>query len=309
VPTSILIVEDEDDIAQLLAMNLEVEGYDCTIARRGDDALDVALATRPDLVVLDLMLPGLDGVEVCRQLRKDPRTATSGIIMLTARSLPRDRIAGLEAGADDYVDKPFDVEELLARVQSTLRRSRQLRATSPLTGLPGNFEIEARIAARIADDDEFALLHIDLDNFKAYNDHYGFLRGDQAIMATSQAILRATREVAGNGTFVGHVGGDDFIVVCEPEQAEPLAACIVDHVDRIVPELYDDAAATAGKIEVVDRVGNARYHPLLTVSIGAATTAVRRFESAIEAAAVAVEVKRAAKAAPGSVWRIDRRRA
>jgi diguanylate cyclase (GGDEF)-like protein len=307
-PASILIVEDEDDIAQLLAMNLQTEGYDTAIASRGDDALDLALAGRPDLVVLDLMLPGLNGVEVCRQLRKDPRTATTGIIMLTARALPADRVAGLEAGADDYVDKPFDLDELLARVRSTLRRSRQLRATSPLTGLPGNFEIEARLEARIADGTDFALLHVDLDNFKAYNDRYGFLRGDQAIVMTAQAVLRATREMDGPTPFVGHVGGDDFIVLCTPEQVEAIATCIIQHVDGVVPGLYDQDDLAAGRIELVDRTGAVQQHPLLTVSIGVASSAVRPFGSAVEAAAVAVEVKRAAKAAPGSSWRIDRRR-
>ena len=166
---SILIVDDEPDISALVAVNLEAEGYECHIAARGDDALDLALQLRPDLVILDLMLPGVDGVEVCRLLRKDPRTATAGIIMLTARSLHSGRLAGLEAGADDYIDKPFDVDELVARVHASLRRARQLRATSPLTGLPGNFEIEARLDAKLADGADFALLHVDLDGFKAYN--------------------------------------------------------------------------------------------------------------------------------------------
>ena len=168
---TILIVDDEVDIAHLVAMNLADEGYETHLAHRGDDAVDLALQLRPDLIVLDLMLPGVDGVEVCRQLRKDPRTTSTSIIMLTARTLPRDRIAGLEAGADDYVDKPFDVDELLARVTGRLRRARQLRQTSPLTGLPGNFEIEQRLEALIADQQPFALLHADLDGFKAYNDH------------------------------------------------------------------------------------------------------------------------------------------
>ena len=128
---TILVVDDEKDIANLVAMNLADEGYETHLAHRGDDAMDMALKLRPDLIVLDLMLPGVDGVEVCRQLRKDPRTTTTSIIMLTARNLPSDRIAGLEAGADDYVDKPFDVEELVARVQGRLRRARQLRQSSP----------------------------------------------------------------------------------------------------------------------------------------------------------------------------------
>src|SRR4051812_45997475 len=207
---SILIVDDEPDIGALLAVNLEAEGYDCHLATRGDDALSIALELRPDLVVLDLMLPGVDGVEVCRQLRKDPRTVTTGIIMLTAKSLPSDRLAGLDAGADDYVDKPFDVDELVARVHASMRRSRQLRSTSPLTGLPGNFQIESRLDAMLAEGQRFALLHVDLDGFKAYNDHYGFVRGDRAIVLTARVIQQACEKAADDDAFIGHIGGDDF---------------------------------------------------------------------------------------------------
>ena len=246
---------------------------------------------------------------MCRRLRKDPRTASVGIIMLTARNLPEDRVAGLEAGADDYVDKPFDIDELNARVRTSLRRARQLRATSPLTGLPGNFEIERRIDERLVDDRPFALLHIDLDDFKAYNDHYGFLRGDRAIYLTSEIISGAAAEVGDTETFVGHIGGDDFAVLCDPEVAEPLAAEIVRRFDDHVPLLYDPDDRARGGITVIDRMGTSHDHPFLTLSVGVASTDVRPFHTAAEAAAVAVEMKRFAKGVPGSVWRIDRRRA
>jgi diguanylate cyclase (GGDEF)-like protein len=290
---SILIVDDEPDIRALVSLNLEAEGYECHEASRGEDALELALRLRPDLVILDLMLPGLDGVEVCRQLRKDPRTSSTEIIMLTARSLPSDRVAGLEAGADDYVDKPFDVEELVARVQTSLRRARQLRATSPLTGLPGNFEIEARLDARLADGVDFALLHLDLDGFKAYNDHYGFLRGDQAIVLTSRVIASACEQVGGDGCFIGHIGGDDFAVVCDVLRAEDIARSVVDGFDAQADSLYDpDDRAAGGDHESRE---------------AAAQLAQGTFGSSAEMAAVAVELKRYAKAAKGSAWRIDRR--
>jgi diguanylate cyclase (GGDEF)-like protein len=304
---SILIVDDEPAVAELVCINLEAEGYDCHVASRGDDAIQSALDLRPDLVILDLMLPGVDGVEVCRQLRKDPRTATVGIIMLTARSLPKDRIAGLEAGADDYVDKPFDVDELVARVHTSLRRARHLRATSPLTGLPGNFEIEARLDSKLADGVDFALLHVDLDGFKAYNDHYGFLRGDRAIVLTSRVIAQAVEAVEDPDSFVGHIGGDDFVVVCTVDRAEDMARMIVGRFDDQVDDLYDAEDRAVGFIELTDRAGQMHRHPFLSVSIGIASTNVRPFVSSAEVAAVAVELKRFAKAAHGSAWRIDRR--
>lgn len=305
---TILVVDDEVDIANLVAMNLSDEGYETHLAHSGDQALDLALKLRPDLVVLDLMLPGVDGVEVCRQLRKDPRTTATSIIMLTARNLPADRITGLEAGADDYVDKPFDVDELLARVQGRLRRARQLRQTSPLTGLPGNFEIEHRLEMLIADGEPFALLHADLDGFKAYNDHYGFLRGDRAIVLTARVVGWAVADHGSPRCFVGHIGGDDFAVVCQPDLARNIADAIVRTFDEQVANLYDPDDRERGYIEVADRNGVVTRSPFLTISLGIASTAIRPITSPAEAAAIAVEMKRFAKSAGGSIWAMDRRR-
>jgi DNA-binding response OmpR family regulator len=305
---SIVIVEDEPDIARLMSTRLSAEGFRCVEVGRGDEAFDVALEERPELVILDLMLPGLDGLEVCRLLRKDPRTAGIGIIMVTARNLARDRIAGLEAGADDYIDKPFHLDELIARVNTSFRRGRQLRGTSPLTGLPGNFEIEARIDAKVTSGEPFALLHVDIDGFKSYNDHYGFLRGDRAIVLTARIIQSTVAELGTSQCFVGHIGGDDFAVVCRPECAEPVARRIIERFDGSVPALYDPDDRALGFVERVDRSGTLRRHPLVTISIGVASSAIRPFGSSTEAAGVAVEMKRFAKAAAGSAWRMDRRR-
>jgi PleD family two-component response regulator len=305
---SIVIVEDEPDIARLMSTRLATEGFRCVEVGRGDQAVDAVLEERPELVILDLMLPGLDGIEVCRLLRKDPRTAGVGIMMVTARNLARDRIAGLEAGADDYIDKPFHLDELIARVHTSLRRGRQLRATSPLTGLPGNFEIEARLDAKVLGGEPFALLHADLDGFKSYNDHYGFLRGDRAIVLTARIIQAAVADLGTSDCFVGHIGGDDFAVVCQPAAAEAIAKRCIERFDSSVPVLYDPEDRVLGYIERVDRTGLARRHPLIALSIGIASSEVRTFGSSAEAAGVAVEMKRFAKAAPGSAWRIDRRR-
>lgn len=305
---TILVVDDEIDIANLVAMNLADEGYDTHLAHTGHDALDLALKLRPDLIVLDLMLPGVDGVEVCRLLRNDPRTTTTSIIMLTARTMPSERIAGLEAGADDYLDKPFDLDELLVRVQGRLRRARQLRQTSPLTGLPGNFEIEHRLEILIADDEPFAVVHADLDGFKAYNDHYGFLRGDRAIVLTARVIGWSVADHGTPSSFVGHIGGDDFAIVCPPEVARPVSDAVVRTFDEQVPNLYDRDDRERGYIEVADRSGIVTRYPFLTISLGIASTEVRPISSPAEAASIAVEMKRFAKGAGGSRWAMDRHR-
>jgi diguanylate cyclase (GGDEF)-like protein len=256
-----------------------------------------------------MMMPGVDGNEVCRRLRADDRTATLAIVMVTALSGADDVVRALSSGADDYVTKPFDPQVLVERVRAVIRRGRLLVEASPLTGLPGNGAIDHRLAGLLAETPpRFALAHIDIDRFKAYNDRYGFVRGDDAIKATAAVLLRAAHTAGGGAGFVGHVGGDDFVLLLRPEAVEATAAQVIEDFDAMVPRLYDADDAARGYIEVVDRKGRTERVPLMTISVGVASTAVRPLGSAGEAAAVAVEMKRAAKAQPGSACMVDRRR-
>src|SRR5205807_9699026 len=189
-------VDDDRDICRSIEVVLRLEGYDVRVAHEGEEALEQAMRVQPDLVLLDMMMPGIDGYEVTKRLRHDPRTATASIIMLTARSMPADKVLGLTAGCDDYIVKPYEPTELVARVQSALRRSRQMRELSPLTGLPGNFQIAHELEELVRRGEPgFAVLYADLDDFKAYNDHYGFMRGDEAIRATGRLLTEALARV------------------------------------------------------------------------------------------------------------------
>ena len=161
------------------------------MAGDGEEALARAGALRPDLVLLDVMMPRLDGFEVAQRLRKSPQTANTSIIMLTAKALSADKVTGLQSGADDYIIKPFDPIELLAWVKGTLRRAKEMRNLSPLTGLPGNIRIQEEIERQVREAREFAVLYCDLDNFKAYNDQKGFVRGDRLIQSTARIIQDA----------------------------------------------------------------------------------------------------------------------
>src|SRR5205809_537223 len=165
----ILVVDDDPDIARFVEVNLRSAGFDVAVATDGEEALRRAEEIRPDLVLLDVMMPRVDGFEVAQRLRRNTRTANTCIIMLTAKAQSSDKVLGLTAGADDYIIKPFDPIELLARVKTTLRRARDNRNLSPLTGLPGNIRIEDEVQRRVEENVEFALLNCDMDNFKAYN--------------------------------------------------------------------------------------------------------------------------------------------
>ena len=305
----LLIVDDDRDICRYVEVNLTLEGYEVHVEHDGESAVATALRLQPDLILLDVMMPGLDGYEVCKRLRHDPRTATAAIIMLTAKSMSTDKVLGLTAGADDYIAKPFDPPELMARVGSLLRRSRQMREVSPLTGMPGNFQISFELDQLVNNPTaRFAVVYADLDNFKAFNDKYGFLRGDEAIKATARLLSSALSRHPSEPQFAGHIGGDDFVLITSPEMAEPLAADVVDAFDEMAPRLYDDVDRERGYIEVLDRQGDQLRFPVMTISLGVATTAHRRIASQWEASAIATEMKVLAKRDAGSAYEIDRRR-
>jgi len=307
-PETILVVDDDPDIARFVEVNLRSAGYDVSVASDGEQALEKAAALRPDLVLLDVMMPRIDGFEVAQRLRRNPQTASTSIIMLTAKALSTDKVLGLTAGADDYIIKPFDPIELLARVKGTLRRAKEMRNLSPLTGLPGNIRIQEEIERNVRDDRPFAVVYCDLDNFKAYNDEKGFVRGDRLIQASARIIQDAVVEFAGTDGFVGHVGGDDFVAVVPPESAEDIAKRIVERFDGDIHEFYEREDIKRGYIEVEDRKGEMQKLPLAGISVGIATTEVRRFEHYGEAVAVATEMKQFAKREPRSWYAIDRRK-
>ncbi len=308
-PETILVVDDDPDIARFVEVNLRSAGYDVSVAADGEEALSRATELRPDLVLLDVMMPRIDGFEVAQRLRRNPQTANTSIIMLTAKALSTDKVLGLTAGADDYIIKPFDPIELLARVKGTLRRAKEMRNLSPLTGLPGNIRIQEEIERMVREGRNFAVLYCDLDNFKAYNDQKGFVRGDRLIQATARMIQDAVVEFAGAEGFVGHVGGDDFVAMMPPEVAEEVAKRVVDHFDGQIHEFYEKEDLDRGYVEVEDRKGVMQKLPLVGISIGIATTSKREFAHYGEAVAVATEMKQFAKRDAGSSYAVDRRAA
>jgi diguanylate cyclase (GGDEF)-like protein len=303
----VLVVDDDPDIARFIEMNLSFEGFEVAVAHDGLDARAQIARRRPDLVLLDVMMPRVDGVELCRELRADSLTAGIPVIMLTAKGLASDKVVGLAAGADDYVVKPFDTLELVARVRATLRRNRDVRGMSPLTGLPGNARILTAIGERVAGEPDFAVCYVDVDNFKSVNDAYGFVRGDEMITVMARSLDQACAESGDPRPFLGHVGGDDFVVICAPGQAGPLADRAVALFEAASRELYDPADRERGYLELANRQGSVARFDLCTVSIGIASSTQGTFDDPREVVAVATEMKQVAKSSPGSRVAVDRR--
>lgn len=306
----VLIVEDDRDIQALLEMTLREAGMRTAVASTGEEALGIATADPPHLVVLDYMLPECDGLEVARALKANALTADVPIIMVTARGQIDDKLNGFNAGVDDYIVKPFDTSELLARVNTQLRHVER-NLLSELTGLPGNRLIERTIQQTVTRADlKWAILYIDIDNFKAYNDAQGFLCGNQVIQELARILVAATATShLGNGPcFLGHIGGDDFILICSAIEAEDLARRVIRAFDETVPNFYSETDLARGYVMAVDRRGQVVRFPLITVSIGIVTNAHRTIENHWLVGEIAAQVKRRAKALPGSSYYLDQRR-
>lgn len=309
-PDLILIVDDDQDIAGFVEFNLKMDGYDVIRAKDGEDALEIMQNNRPDLAVVDWMMPRMDGVQLTQRLRAEPLTSALPVIMLTAKNMSIDKVAGLKAGVDDYLVKPFDTAELLARVGSTLRRNKEFREVSPLTGLPGNARVRREIADRMKAGGEYSVGYIDIDRFKSVNDVYGFDRGDEFITALARSLHKAVTTIGPPSIFLGHIGGDDFVFICAPDQVLPLTKRTVTDFEQAADQLYDSSDAERGYIEVPDRRGNKNRAALVTLSIGVAQATVegRTFTDPRVVIAVASEMKKVAKSQPGSYVAIDRRR-
>jgi DNA-binding response OmpR family regulator len=217
----IVIAEDDDAIAYMVNMSLGDAGFLCLRARDGDEALKLVKAHDPDLLVLDVMMPKMDGLEVARRLKADVMWSRTPILMLTALAGIDDQVQGLEAGADAYMAKPFDLREMGARVKALIRAARRERDRNPTTNLPGSRAIDEEIEGALKSGKPTAVIHVDVLSFDAYADTIGIARSEDTVRALGQWLLDSARAASGGGAFVGHIGGSDFIAVVAPEHAVP----------------------------------------------------------------------------------------
>jgi diguanylate cyclase (GGDEF)-like protein len=304
----VMIVDDDPLMRRIVSQSLEKSEYVLVEAESGPSAIDLALEQRPDLIILDVMMPGMDGFEVVYRLRKHAITSSIPIILLTALGEMSEKIHGMQLGADDYITKPFDPRELRARVQAHLKRSEQYIQASPLTNLPGNPAIQQVIAARIASKDPLAVIYLDLSNFKAYNDKYGWLEGDRVLKELGEIVVRNVMALGDRDDFIGHIGGDDFIIVTRPTCAEEIARAITREFDERIPSHYNDEDRQRGYLEGIDRQGVVRQIPLASIAAAVVTNEHRELFHPLQVAQIAAEVKRYLKTLPGSQYGFDRRR-
>ena len=291
----LLFADDNEDMRSMVRDLLAPLGHEVALAPDGAAVLDMMRGREPDLLILDLNMPGLSGLDVCRAVKRNPFTAGVPVLMLTAQGDVENKVAGFDAGADDYLAKPFDPRELRARVTALLRLVRREGDRNPTSGLPGGRAIEEELERRVRAGDPFAVVYIDLDHFKPFADAFGFAVADRVIHDTGH-ILRAVVEATGNPSdFVGHIGGDDFIVVTTEGAAESIAREGAERFRDVVARVVGPEAMARGTFAGEDREGETREFPLARLSAAVLTVSPGRWVSASHMATVAAEVKRRAK--------------
>jgi diguanylate cyclase (GGDEF)-like protein len=305
---TVLIADDEKHLRGALELLFTCEGFEVLSAADGNQALEMIRANLPDVIVLDVMMPGLDGYEVCQQLRAHYRTRHIPIVLLTAKDTDDDKLEGLSGGANDYVTKPWNRAELIQRVRNHLEWASAQKAVNPLTGLPGGVSILSERQERFDRGEPFAQMLIDIDYFKAFNDRYGFPRGDEAIKAIGDMMIDVVEADDEPVDFLGHVGGDDFVVVTSPERAELLAEQIKTTCDKMIPKLYVKEDRKNKFVRVRNRRHEFENFPLMSLTIAVAASTDFEGMHLAQLDDALSELKTLGKGMQGSVVVSERRR-
>ncbi len=283
----ILIVEDDYDISNMLRIFFSNEGYQVEIAARGNDALEKCRKKLPDLIVLDIMLPDMDGYAVCRAMRTTTRTSHIPIIFLTQKDERSDRIAGLELGADDYITKPFDIEELKLRVRTAIRIHQRQNMTNPTTGLPSSRLIEEQLRTLMRSG-EWSYLQIGVDNLGYFNDVYGFVAGDEVLRFAALLLNEVVDEFGTLDDFVGHPGGDSFVIITMSDNVLAMVDKLRQRFNEEVMSHYNFMDREQGGITLNDGT----LAPLMHLSIGVVSSRTQRFADIREITEMAAELRR-----------------
>ena len=287
----LLVVEDDVDIGNMLKIYFSGMDFDVDVAVRGSDALDKTKQVLPHLIVLDIMLPDIDGYEVCRNLRTNMRTSHIPVIFLTQKDERSDKLQGLELGADDYITKPFDIEELKLRVQGAIRRAERESLTDPRSGLPAGRLIEEQLR-RIIREKDWALIDARVNHFEPFKDVYGFVAGDDVLRFTAMMIGEVVDELGTSSDFIGHAGGDNFIVVTSAEKAPAIRDRIKERFNEEIQTHYNFMDRQQGFMQAPASDGTTKQVSFMTMSTGVVSPTEHSFADIREITELAAEARR-----------------
>jgi len=304
----ILLVDDDVDLAELVKTKLMSEGYQTHTINTGEGAFEMAKQVKPDIAILDIMLPGVTGYQICRRLRKDPELYRMAILILTALGEEPEILHGLEQGADDYLVKPFKLERLIDKLASLTALLQSVEKVNPITRLPGTDAIKREINHRLARGTAIAACYVDVVGFKPYCAARGQEGQVNALAFVANTLKSATRNMGIYESYVAHMGGEHFVVLLNLEDYERFCNILIEMFDQTVQKLYSSSEVAQGYMMAVDKRGNEVRCPLMSLSIGVAHTQFRQFKSAKKMFEVLAQVRQMAQPDGKSVLFVDRRR-
>jgi diguanylate cyclase (GGDEF)-like protein len=315
----ILIVDESLQDLRIHATTLRNQGYEVFCARGGENTLTILETMIPDLFLIDTQMKKMDGYELCRRLQRNPAWQHIPVIFVMDNRSPENIDQGYAAGGVDYIVKPCHLSEFLSRVRTQIklyqlvRQNEEMQATAidanPLTRLPGNNSIQKAIQKAIDEHQDVGIIHTDLDNFKAFNDAYGFIIGDDVLIFNAEILHTALRKIGDGQGFLGHIGGDDFVVMLPADKMMAFGEEVVRSFDEGAKSFYNDEDREQGHIISVDRQGNICQFPITSISMGGMYLRDYWFTRYVEVAEVCAEVKHKAKIIMGSNIFVDRREA
>ena len=303
-----IYIIDDDDSSIVIFRELFRKDPEYKFISVKTGQIDLALKNIPSLIVINEDAIDRDVIDLCRKIRKDEDNTITPVIVVSSKRSREHRVRILRESVEYFIKKPVDEQYLYYTVKNLNRLLSSNRRVSPLTGLPGNVQIHAELKKRIGRGESFSVLYVDLDNFKAYNDVYGFLNGDQIIEFTADTIVSLVNSNELENTFVGHIGGDDFVAIVPGTNCEKLCQSIISNFDNKVLQYFNEEDVEKGYIEVANRKGIIEQFPLTSVSIGVVVADKGRFKNILEIGEVGAQVKHAAKSVMGSSYAIDRRK-
>ena len=302
-----IYIIDDDESSIIVFRELFKDDPEFKFISVKSNQIAIALMNIPSMIIVNEDAIDVDVLKLCKKIRADEDNSITPIIVVSSESDKTHRVKILQESVEYYIKKPVNAQYLYYTIKNLSRLLTINRRISPLTGLPGNVQIHAELKKRISNKEAFSVLYLDLDNFKAYNDVYGFLKGDEIIKFTADTIIRCVHEFIHDGTFVGHIGGDDFIAVIPGIKCEKLCESILANFDTKVVNFFTDEDVEKGYIEVANRRGKLEQFPLTSISIGVVEADENRFANILEIGEVGAQVKHMAKSVQGSSYIIDRR--
>ncbi len=313
-----ILIVDPQILNQATLIGTLKDDYHVVTAKSAEEACRKLETFDINMILLETTLTDIDGFELCRKLKDDEQTAALPVIFITDLANVTAEAKGFEVGAVDYITKPFNAPTVKARIKNQfklsdaikeLKRLNQLALdANPNTGLPGNNSILNELKRVLDHDEAVTVIYADLDNFKVYNDIYGFAQGDNIIIFTAN-VIKVALQIAGCGdSFLGHIGGDDFVIITPSDKCTPVADEIIHRIDKGILEFYSDEDVNRGYVIATDREGNCKQYPFVSLSLGAIDLSRQKLSTPLEIVDVCTETKKAAKAHQGSTLFLDQRR-